>query len=84
MCFDPTATWVSQRRCTECSVSWTGMSSKSLPCSKGVDEMEERAGLSQPIKTFTCIICGLSNGPVLYYGECACVRVCVSKNGVQG
>ena len=46
----------------------------------------ERAGLSQPIKTFARIICGLSNGPVLYDGECVCmcVCVCVSKNWVQG
>ena len=43
---------------------------------KGFDEMEQ-TGLSQPIKTFTCIICGLSNGPVLYYGECVCVCVCM-------
>lgn len=74
----------SVRRGSKCSVSWMKMSSSSLPYLmvrpfKGFDEME-RARVSQPIKTFTCIICGPSTSPVFYHGVCMCV--CVSENGV--
>lgn len=37
---------------------------------QGIRCNRAEAVVSQPIKTFTCIICGLSTGPVLCHFEC--------------